>query len=202
MPLNWEECVICQKATKEVLKCPLYSLVPNSLLNTTDYTNFLENVEEFCNIGDLPMEISSNVTLDNMIRNRGSWHKSCHLKFTKSKLEKAKERYNRKRSSDCLKNDNVADNVAEKHSNRFSVRMADCCMFCNNPSTNQSKLLDVRSLTLDKNIRRMAVELEDWVLLGRISDGNLVAIEAKYQFDCLTSFSNRYRSLTTQRSKD
>ena len=31
------------------------------------------------------------------------------FKFTKSKLEKAKERYNRKRSSDCLKNDNVAD---------------------------------------------------------------------------------------------
>ena len=152
MPLNWEECVICQKATKEVLKCPLYSLVPNSIRNTTDYTNFLENVEEFHNIGDLPMEISSDVTLDNLIQNRGSWRKSCHLKFTKSKLEKTKEHYNRKHSSDCLKNENVADNVAEKCSKRFSVRMADCCMFCNNPSTNQSKLLNVRSLTLDKNI--------------------------------------------------
>ena len=48
----------------------------------------------------------------------------------------------------------------------------------------------------------MAVELEDWLLLGCISDGDLVAIEAKYHFDCLTSSCNRYRSLPTQRRKD
>lgn len=45
----------------------------------------------------------------------------------------------------------------------------------------------------------MATELEDFDLLGHISEGDLVAMEAKYHFDCLTSFRNRYRSLTIQK---
>ena len=40
----------------------------------------------------------------------------------------------------------------------------------------------------------MATDLEDTDLLGRISGGDLVAIEAKYHLVCLTRYKNRHRS--------
>ena len=38
----------------------------------------------------------------------------------------------------------------------------------------------------DHNIRRMAIELQD----SRISGGDLIAVEAKYHFNCLSTYKN------------
>ena len=40
----------------------------------------------------------------------------------------------------------------------------------------------------------MATELQDSVLLARISGGDLIAIEAKYHYNCLSNYKNKYRS--------
>ncbi len=40
----------------------------------------------------------------------------------------------------------------------------------------------------------MATEMNDTDLLVKMADGDLVAIEAKYHFACLTKYRNRYRS--------
>ncbi len=40
----------------------------------------------------------------------------------------------------------------------------------------------------------MATEMNDTSLLVKLADGDLVAIEAKYHFACLTKYRNRYRS--------
>ena len=40
----------------------------------------------------------------------------------------------------------------------------------------------------------MATELQDSSLLARISGGDLIAIEAKYHFNCLSKFKNSCRS--------
>ena len=59
------------------------------------------------------------------------------------------------------------------------------------------RLHDFTSLAVDKKIRDMAKELEDFELLSRISGGDLAAIEAQYMYhiSCLTKFRNSYRSL-------
>jgi GGDEF domain-containing protein len=44
-------------------------------------------------------------------------------------------------------------------------------------------------------------ELQDYELLGRMSGGDLIAIEAKYHLDCITTFRNRYRSLVTKKTE-
>ena len=49
------------------------------------------------------------------------------------------------------------------------------------------------TMTLDHAIRKMATELQDTSLLARISGGNLIAIEAKYHFNCLSTLKNKYR---------
>ena len=48
----------------------------------------------------------------------------------------------------------------------------------------------------------MALELEDFDLLGRMSEGDLIAIEAKYHLKCLISLKNRYRSLCSQKAQN
>ena len=54
-------------------------------------------------------------------------------------------------------------------------------------------------MKLDQDIRRMATELQNSLLLARIRSGDLVATETKYHFNCLSAFKNKYRS--TQRAQ-
>ena len=54
-------------------------------------------------------------------------------------------------------------------------------------------------MTLDHDLRQMATDLQDTKLLARISGGDLVAIEAKYHFNCLSAYKSKYRS--TQRAE-
>ena len=67
------------------------------------------------------------------------------------------------------------------------------CIFCKKDS--DEILHDFTSLAVDKKIRDMAKELEDFELLSSISGGDLVAIEAQYHIGCLTKFRNSHRSL-------
>ena len=93
MDFFWDRCIICQRISETPLKCPLNA-------NTTDierrevYKNFLENANEFQSQSFLPVELKldlSTATVELLIANRASWHKSCRLRFTTSKLEKANE---------------------------------------------------------------------------------------------------------------
>ncbi len=47
---------------------------------------------------------------------------------------------------------------------------------------------------LDKELRKMATDLQDTLLLSRISGGDLIAIDAKYHINCLVAYKNHYRS--------
>ena len=94
-----DRCIICQKISETPLKCPLSA-------NTTDIEcrelsrNFLENTDEFQSQSYLPAELKldlSTTTVELLIANRASWYKSYRLKFTTSKLEKAKERQSAKK---------------------------------------------------------------------------------------------------------
>lgn len=101
MSLDWKKCIICQESTREALKCPLNSNGPPEA-NRQTYLAFLQNVNSFREADGLPVELKfgDDVDVDCLCRNHGSWHKSCHLKFSISKLKKAQERAGRKRSED------------------------------------------------------------------------------------------------------
>ncbi len=44
-------------------------------------------------------------------------------------------------------------------------------------------------------MHNLSHELQDTLLLARISGGDLVVIEAKYHYNCLSSYKNMYRSV-------
>ena len=46
----------------------------------------------------------------------------------------------------------------------------------------------------------MAEELQDTSLMTKIAGGDLVAIDAKYHYNCLSAYKNRYRSLVRSKA--
>ena len=117
--MDWTLCVICQKQRSEDLKCPMKSTLSEDAPDV--YSNFLQNVDDFRATDALPVIIKfgPDVNSTTLIENKAKWHKSCHLKFSKSKLVKAQKR---KESSG---NDN--EEVRVKH--RRQSMDVDKCTF-------------------------------------------------------------------------
>ena len=184
MDLNWDLCVICQQDTREPLECLLRS--PGTSSEKKDaYTSFLRNVEEFRAIDALPVKLcfGSDETAVSFASHSASWHKSCHLKFSNSKLSKA-----------VRKKDGQSDEPEQKRPTKCQAFDLQECLFCGEKGKESGVLHAVSTFDADKNIRTMITELNDAQLLKRIVGGDLMAMEAKYHLTCLTKLRNRYRS--------
>lgn len=99
--MNWELCLICQtKEKQEPLKCPLDSLQDGAGIEA--YRSFLNNVLEFRKLGSLTVEskLKEDISVEELCTNRAVRHKSCHLKFANSKLERAQQKIKRKSTAD------------------------------------------------------------------------------------------------------
>ena len=91
--MDWKLCLICQKATKEVIKWPLNVFGSASLL--TPYETFLERSAMFRELNRLPVALGhlrENITAEALVENKASWHKTCHKKFDQDKLIRTKGR--------------------------------------------------------------------------------------------------------------
>ena len=197
MSLDWQKCVICQDATDEVLKGPLKSNVTED--NEEAYRTFLENVIGFREANALPADLKftgNEVDVECLRVHNASWHKSCHLKFSSSKLRKVQERVNRKRRVDTIKEQEVPTSRKRKYGSHEANR----CIFCEGGAEGD-KLHCFATMETDTSVRRMALQLEDFELLGRISGGDLVAIDARYHLKCLITLRNRHRSLCKQQAQ-
>lgn len=60
----------------------------------------------------------------------------------------------------------------------------DICFFCRQPAGNED-FREAATLQLDKIVCAAASLLQDTELVGRLSVGDMVAIEAKYHPKCL-----------------
>ena len=71
--MDWSKCIICGKAgAGDDLRCPLDSLQNNGPLV---YSNFLEVVKKFSEIGAIPVniQISGDMTPEELIENKAKW---------------------------------------------------------------------------------------------------------------------------------
>ena len=181
MELNWDHCIICQKDTAELLRCPLRGPGGDQ---TDAYSSFLTNVEQFRAINALPTELffGDDATASTFASNSASWHKSCYLKYNNATLARAKKKHSPDKSG------------GEKRMKRNAMDIEKC--FLCDDGIDQGVLHEVSTFDTDKNIRTMITELNDTTLMTRIVGGDLMAMEAKYHRACLVQLRNRHRSLT------
>lgn len=77
-------------------------------------------------------------------------------------------------------------------------KKAVICFFCEEPEINGSTLHEVRTKKLDARVTQGAIYLLDQRLLAKLSEGDMIAIEAKYHDKCLASF---YKRIDTESQK-
>ena len=111
-----------------------------------------------------------------LLKNQAVWHKSCHIKFNKDKVDRAKRQRERDESAES--------SGAELKQNWRQLMDKMACLFCQQEDGN---LHEFRTLEAGKSIRQMATELQDTELMARMEGGDVVALEAKYHLECLTA---------------
>ena len=104
----------------------------------------------------LPVEVDfkRNGTVETFHRNRTKWYKSCHLKFSPSKLE---------RVPSVLKQ-NMQELLSLKVAGRFDFRGTSLRL-----PAKISRKVHHSTMKLDTDLRSMVTELDDTTLLARIS---------------------------------
>lgn len=182
--MDWEVCVICGDGGG-ILKCPADSKQKNG---ADIYRNFLESFKGFqdCKSLPVPVQFSGEQSPEEFMAHKAKWHKSCHLKFAPSKL---KIILGKKRNLESGQSEG-----GPRKSKRMSMGMAkqESCMFCTKIT---GTLHACATMKLDNDLRLMATELQDAELLARIAGGDLIAIEAKYHYNCLSAYKSKYRSM-------
>lgn len=189
--MDWSLCAICQSTLSEPIKCPLDSLQEGK--GVESYKSFLKNVSQFREYNSMPVEVKfgSEENVETFVKNRAVWHKTCHIKFSNSKLERvlAKKR----------KSEEVSDDDRRKSKRIQLPDLKEVCIFC---GKDDGDLHQVTTLGVDENVRMMATELQDTVLLAKLAGGDMIATECKYHRKCMTSLKNCYNSVLRKKNVD
>ena len=172
--MDWENCVIYGGGGD--LKCPAVSYLKNGL---EVYGNFVHCVNEFEEVKSLPVPVDfkGEDSAETFMDNKAKWHKSCHLKFAPSKFAHVKQQLVRTSSLED------SGHETQRKSQRISVGTPSLC------SKVDGKLHNCTTMTIDHDLRQIT-DLRDTKQLARILGFDLVAIEAKYHFNCLSTYKS------------
>ena len=67
------------------------------------------------------------------------------------------------------------------------------CFFCGHPG-DSAELHEASTLELDRGVRKSAAIIEDTRLLGKLSNGDMIALECKNHAKCLAALYNKARA--------
>ena len=177
---KWQLCILCQKESDEELVCPLANPVISR--REVAYKEIIAVASQFRAIDAAPHPEVELPDEESMSQNKASWHKSCRQLYKASSLEHANKIH-----SEGLP-------PLRKRLRRIStVVNRDMCLFCGE-KTNAADH-SFQKVTLTKEIHDKAVALGEDRIVGLLSEGDLVAIEAKYHRNCYTSFNRRYAEI-------
>lgn len=120
------------------------------------------------------------------ITRNAKWHKTCYNKFNNLKLQRAEKRNSFDKPGCSLQNKFTRNNSGAK-----SANIKSCCFFCDDAS---GTLHQASTFNMDARVRKCALQLEDSVLLAKLSAGDLISQEAVYHLNCLVALYNKARN--------
>ena len=190
---DWNLCAICQENKNESLQCPADSKRQSDV--GAGYKTLATNLVKFSDLGCLPVQIDLS-RLDEggkgieetFRKNNARWHRSCYSCFNSTKVKRAEKR------SMNVDNDN---GVGGKYTRSCSTstNYPATCFICDGADTRNKVLHQVLTLGLDSRVRECATALHDKKLLAKLSEGDLVALEAKYHAPCLAMLYKRAKAV-------
>ena len=189
---DWNLCFICQQETSSKLECPANSRQTDKEVG---YVKVADQLKDFSSIGELPeslqVRVESGDLLHSLKEHEAKFHKTCRNKYDSYHYERACKR---RKLADRESLPEIGATRATR--SRFSAEnFRPCCFFCEKEDA-ESNLSSAQTFALDRRVRDAALLLSDEKLLAKLSEGDLVAIEAKYHKSCLASLYNRVRNAT------
>ncbi len=155
---NWDLCVVCQKETVEMLKCPANSARG---AEGAGYKTLAKNLEAFDKIGSLPLtlklsRLDEGQGIEATFRFRkAKWHDSCRLQFNKTKLQRAEKRKMSQESNPEPRPWKFTHLSGEhKHDSK------ETCFFCGK-SAARDVLWNASTFEVDIHVRQCALKLQD-----------------------------------------
>ena len=128
-----------------------------------------------------------------------TFHKSFISMYDKQKLNRKRKRNEAEESSGEAEESND-----RQHTTRRSLsakNFTEKCFFCDTAKVNE-ELHTCQTLYLDICIRNIAQEMNNAKLLIKLSEGDMVATEAKYHRGCLIMLYNSYRKHNYNKMKE
>lgn len=117
-------------------------------------------------------------------------HKLCRNKFSGLKLERA---FKRKASDTDVKDDESRKKLPRRSTD--TTKTSQFCFFCEESS---GELHRASTFNLDRNVRESTSILKDTSLLGKLSAGDMVALDVLYHTQCLSQLYKRAARVKNQ----
>lgn len=169
------------------------------------YSSLAENLIKFNELGELPGSLKLERLDDGhgieaaMVAHGAQYHHTCKLQYNNTKLQRAEKR--------ALKKESQSDEEqslckrTRAHSRSSTEKVPETCFFCGQPAGSNS-LRKAATFEIDRRVRACANLLGDTELLGRLSGGDMIALDAQYHLQCLIGLYNRARSVQSTRPQD
>lgn len=183
--------VFYAKSTSEALQCP--ANIRRSDIEVGAGYRSLETVLLRCqSINWFPTTIrldqlnDANGIASKLQLMKAKWHKTCRNKYTDMKL-KRHEHSKRKVESDISE---TSRKITRQSPGCSTSTMTQDCFFCGGTS---GELHKVSTFSIDSNIRKYALQVQDTVLLAKLSAGDMISQEAMYHKNCYLNLFNKAR---------
>jgi len=186
--IDWAKCILCQEKKKEALQCPGNTL-RGDVEYGSGYHTLANNILRFNELGCLPipLEIGKLNEGDGIaatfVKRNAKWHKTCNNKFNNLKLQRAEKRKSLDKP-DC----HLPTKLTRSSSGARTLNVRSCCFFCDHAS---GTLHQASTFNMDARVRKCAIQLQERVLLTKLSAGDLISQEAVYRSNCLVTLYNK-----------
>ena len=136
-----------------------------------------------------------------MVANNAQHHHTCRLKYNYTELQREKK--------EILKTERERQDIAAAKKctrspsslSRREPNASEVCLF-RGQCVGTEGLQEAAIFQIDSHIRACAILLEDTELLGQLSVGDMVAMEAKCHTNCLVGLYNHARKTKYEGPKD
>lgn len=189
--INYELCVFCQKNNRTEKLKNLSNASDKSIISQT-YNNIcglLSKYKKHDKLNEYGHLNEMNSWATAFEQFNAKWHKSCRLKFSAYKLEKlTKIPKNRVVGSNDL--GNTSTNTRSKILTDTQPKESkNVCLFCDLGETEAKKLHLCATMELDEKIRKLCPNSAEYSSVKlKLSQGDVIAIDAKYHLACLSAF--------------
>ena len=115
------------------------------------------------------------------ITNHAVFHKKCLNNYDRQKLK-------RRQKGEMEENDITSPKP--RRQSEQSQNFSAFCFFCDHEG---GSLHQCQTLHLNNQVYKIVEAPSDTKLLAKLSEGDMIATEAKYHLNCLTNLYNTYR---------